>query len=588
MDIFQLQNASYARAYGILCAALPGNKARAGLYPTFCRIPQGGRSKEHSHFENEIFYILRGSGQMQVLNEVSLVKEGDLIRIPPFAEHELVNLGTEDLEFLSVYSEDFEIPTLPRSVVITAAPPTPNGPLHLGHIGGPYLAADVMSRYLRLRGVQGQSHSGTDDHQNYVAERALSLGLDPEAFRSQMRSRIQNGFRSLQISFDEFIEPRRQESYQKDVVQFAQKALERGVIVPETLRMPYCADCDFLLVDSLIEGHCPECAESSRGGCESCGIVVPPQDLLQPCCTRCQRAATVQEISVFTFHLSRYLPLILEDLKALQLPDRLRELVARVERKQDLKILVAYPRGKAMSESSAIQWKEKQTQLHVWFEMAAHYEQFAAHDYWIHSFGFDNGFYYLMFIPALLRALSSNAKLPKVVLTNEFLLLEGAKFSTSRGHAIWADEFDGNTDHLRLFLSLQRPSVAQSNFVPQEFQRFSKDLASQLQSFMERGKDLSQRGEGDVSTTTLVDCNRHTRDMELYYSPEGFNLRRAARQILTFSDLITQSFKSGRNERALLVVFATTIAPLMPQFAKDLLAILGEEGAWLSDWAAML
>jgi methionyl-tRNA synthetase len=585
MNIDRSSKLSYSEAYGVLCAAPASLSSRAGLYPTFCRIPKDGRSRAHAHFEAEIFFIVRGTGQMRIQAEQRFVTDGDLIRIPPFAEHELINTGFEELEFLSVYSEDFEVAALPKSVVVTAAPPTPNGPLHLGHIGGPYLAADVMARYLHLRSVNVQSHCGTDDHQNYVTERAFALDEEPEDFRRRMRSRILRGFNSMDIAFEEFIEPRAQPHYREKVLGFAERALEAGVLNEETIPLPHCADCNVLLVDCLVEGECPECQASSRGGCESCGVVVPPDELLNPKCTRCLKPATLKPTPVLTFDLSRYLPLIRGDLQALPLPMRLRELVAKAQKKTSTKVLVAYPANDSATESSGIYWSRMRSQLHVWFEMAAHYEDFVESDFWVHSFGFDNSFYYLLFIPALLRAVNAAAKLPDAVLTNEFFHLSGSKFSTSRAHAIWADEFTGDTDHLRFYLSLHRPSVASSDFVPEDFQRFSAKLSRQLQTFLDRARTVAPPTAGLVSQRTLVACNRHTRDMELYYSPQGFDLRRAARCILSFADLVEQSLRIAPDERILLQVFATTIAPITPRVSQQLLLALGVNERWQSDWS---
>lgn len=119
-----------------------------------------------------------------------------------------------------------------------------------------------------------------------------------------------------------------------------------------------------------------------------------------------------------------HLKAINADLNRLSLSPRLRELVSKVQSGANSKILVAYP-----SDAGLI-IPETDLAIHVWFEMAAHYESFATQTKtWIHCFGFDNSFYYLLFIPALLRAMNPEAKLPDYVLTNEFLLLDGAKFS---------------------------------------------------------------------------------------------------------------------------------------------------------------
>ena len=175
MQMLQLKNTHFNEDYGILCSSFPKQNNRNGIYPAFCKIPCGGKTIAHSHFETELFFIVSGKGWMVINDETKSVQEGDLIHIPAFSQHELTNIGIEELVFMSVYSEDYATPALPESIVVTSAPPTPNGPLHLGHISGPYLAQDIMTRYLRLRLLDVHSHSGTDDHQNYVSEKAHFL-----------------------------------------------------------------------------------------------------------------------------------------------------------------------------------------------------------------------------------------------------------------------------------------------------------------------------------------------------------------------------------------------------------------------------
>lgn len=589
MDTLRFDEAQYISAYDILCASMPGNSSRAGIYPTFCRIPSQGKTLKHSHFEAETFYVIEGTGRMTIGAETQTVCGGDLVRIPPSKEHELLNLGSNELVFLSVYSEDFEVSGLPARAIVTAAPPTPNGPLHLGHMSGPYLASDILSRYLRSQGGHVVSHSGTDDHQNYVGERARSFHQSSEVFRKSMRSRIVEGLQSFQISFDEFIEPRHDVEYQKRIGAFAERAIQSGVIERELLSLPFCEDCAHFLVDALNDGICPHCEQPSRGGCESCGLVVPPQELSRPRCGSCGGLAEKKEAEAYTFLLSQYLPLIQQDLEKLTLSPRLRELVRKVTQKKDVKVLLTYP--SPVQDGEGLQLAETGQRIHVWFEMTAHYERFALSDEtWIHCFGFDNAFYYLLFIPALLRAMDSRAKLPDHVITNEFLLLDGSKFSTSRGHAIWADEVKEESDLLRLFLCLNRPDRTPSDFSRLKAQAFIPEMRGMLDHLNGRAQkvvgNMRQVDEG-----TLVLCNRFTREMELYYSPKTFNLRRASRLLIDFIDMIQQAEGNESNEMLMLRVFATTAAPILPNESKKLFVTLGIDGdqnRWISDWTRVL
>ena len=216
--------------------------------------------------------------------------------------------------------------------------------------------------------------------------------------------------------------------------------------------------------------------------------------------------------------------------------------------------------------------------------MAAHYETFAlSSDHWTHCFGFDNSFYYLLFIPTLLRALHSQAKLPDTIVSNEFLLLEGQKFSTSRNHAIWADEFSGNAEHLRLFLCLHRPSTENANFSELAFRSFSLDLGKQLATVQTR----ASKNKEVFNAEALMDCNRFTREMEYFLSPAVFDLRSASRRLLEFLDRILSSAQAGGALR--MHTLAVVMAPFLPGESQKLLKNLGIERAeWLTDWTRAL
>jgi len=580
--ISRLSESKFVNAYNILCAEMTGTNSREAIYPTFCRIPENGKSLKHTHFEAEIFYIVNGVGEMNIQNEKCLVKSGDLIRIPPFADHELVNSSSEDLVFLSVYSEDFEIPKIPQNVLITAAPPTPNGPLHLGHISGPYLASDLISRYFSLRGSKTERHCGTDDHQNYVNEAARLADSNTENFRKHMRSRILNGLAKFNIAFDEFLEPKRDSEYQKSVLQFYYQAVEAGIIQTSEKQYPYCDHCDEFLFDALLEGICPHCKEESHGACEHCGFVASPYVLEGAKCARCKVQAQYKQTPVSTFDLSKFFPLIKDDLEILNLAPRIKKLCQMLEKHGAVDIALSTPSGPGIPIPNSEQ------HLHVWFEMAAHYKNFALSDkHWVHCFGFDNSFYYLLFIPTLLRAMYAHAKLPDSVVTNEFLSLEGFKFSTSRKHAIWADEFDANAEFLRLYLTLHRPAYTEVDFSRKTFEEFSKGLSKQMERLHSLALEREYTVESHGVQKSLVSCNRITRDVESAFAE--FDLRRASRCVLDFMDRTLNGAERGLAQKLMLRTLATLMAPFMPKESEKLLCALGvEKAVWVKDWVRVL
>jgi methionyl-tRNA synthetase len=574
MEIKSFNQVEYKNAYGILCHALPAQNQRDGMYPTFCQILENGQTLPHSHFEPEIFFIIKGHGQIHINEETRTISAGDLVHIPSFSTHTLQNTGNTVLEFLSVYSEEQTVPKIPSQSLITAAPPTPNGPLHLGHISGPYLASDILSRYLRARGTSVHTHSGTDDNQNYVSEKALSISNDLNIFRKSRRARIQNGLRNMKIDFKEFIEPVSDAVYQEKIQNFAKRAIQTGIIQQETVSMPHCDACDVTLVDCLADGICPNCQSSSRGGCETCGLVVPAHDLLNLHCGRCGKPAQYLEMDVYTFNLSRYLPLIETELNSKNLPPRLKTMIQLVRNKKDYKVLVAYP----TTDQTGIKLAFTNHTLHVWFEMAAHYEQFSLQaNPWVHFFGFDNSFYYLLFIPAVLKALNPKAKMPDAVVTNEFLLLDGLKFSTSRGHAIWADEFEGDPEHLRLYLSMVRPSQQTADFSMKNFTTFSNELSLLLNTIFQQVETLrSINPKFPPSQQALSDAQKFIRDMDFFMEPQRLDLRQASRRLLAFMDSVTNGFGAIMDDHFKINALADMLSPFMPSTAEKILIQLKE------------
>lgn len=587
-------SADYTDAYGIKCAALETPLSRKGVYPTFCQIAPGKASTLHAHFEEEVFYIIHGTGRMTIAGQEFSARTGDLIRIPPHSKHTLHNESAETLTYLSVYSEDLPVAAIPRRALITAAPPTPNGPVHLGHMSGPYLAADIITRYLKLRGSEARSYTGTDDHQNYVAITADKKKQTALAFRDDMRRRITQGFERVDIQFDHVYAPMTDEGYQRQVQNYFATAVKRGVIVKESLTLPYCTTCDHGLCDGLIIGTCPYCHAGSSGTCESCGIVVSPDILLTASCTLCHLPAAKRLTEVFTFDLGRGLDqLIPELMDCYDLSPHVLAMIESVAGTKEHKVIVAYPNEhKPTHEITYLNHR-----IHVWFEMAAHFSTLPQPGQtWIHTFGFDNSFHYLLFIPSLWRALDPLARLPDTVIINEFLNLEGQKFSTSRNHAIWIDESRGNSDHLRLYLVTHRPQDAEDNFAIREFEAFSTQLDRQMMRLFELARASAGTKDNIAHTKQLQKAlhaaNRFTRDIEHHLAFATLDLRQAAHRLLQFIDAVaSRSSCFDQADKLLIRALIIALKPFMPREALRLANELPPEtnpSLWVTDWTSKL
>lgn len=585
METFK--SASFKKAYNILCAALTPNKERAGLFPTLCQIPAAGETSPHSHFEEEIFILVRGTGKLRYAdleNQDEILTEGSLVKIPAGRTHQLINLSSEPMEFVSIYTEDYSLPAPPEAVLITAAPPTPNGPLHLGHISGPYLAADSIGRYFSLRGSQVKSSSGTDDHQNYVERQASLRKQSLENFVSEQRQRILKGLDAFQIKFDEFLEPRKDVQHRETTIIFLQRLLERKIAHRVSIDFPYCEACDIYLSDAYLAGQCPDCTASSSGACESCGQVYSASEILSPSCAHCKSPASHRQAQVVEFPLSEYFHTIQKDLDRLNLPKRVQEMLQKFHSMKNRKILLTHP----TNSSLGIELSPGET-IHVWTEMAVAYEEFAhSNSSWISCFGFDNSFYYLALIPALLRALDTQSKLPDQVVVNEFLLLDHLKFSTSRNHAIWADELKSYTkdtenieigaidaEILRIYLLLQRPVYGETNFSLDDYLRFQNTFGKQKSELLKLSKVSRPIGNSQSLTNSLLlreiaQLNRVIKDFESCFDLGRTDLRKASAIALSLLETTLAEKSQQSLNLSRVLVLKQFFGALMPTFAEQL------------------
>lgn len=565
VKISSIDEKELSHAYGILCASVFTDieTSRNSTELTFCRILPGLESTLHSHYENEFFYVIKGEGMMTIDHAKTQVKAGDIIEIHAFCKHSLKNSNPiESLEFLSIYSQTPKVSGIPSELLVTSAPPTPNGPLHLGHLSGPYLGADVINRYMKMRRVNSVHRSGTDDFQNYVFEKG-----GPEGFRQK----IIEGLGKSNIVMDEFISPFQNEAYQKFVQSFFVTLRNDGLIEKKRLALPFCRECDLTLVDVYLSGKCAHCFESSSGACESCGVVTPPYEILEPHCGKCHKEATSKEVEVYVFDLKPHL-FLLEDLhqKLSKQGLKTQTLISHFKATKLSPLVISHP-GKWGIKVPG----EEDLVIHVWFEMAAAYTMLRnkSESNWVHSFGVDNSYYYLLLVPILMKVFNSDEKSYSSVVINEFLNLEGRKFSTGRGHAIWVNEFmdEVASDAVRLYLAKVRPELHASNFELTSFNQFYGDVYNRLEALLKEstlsGEVLVNLGERKF----IERLNFITRDLEVAYHPESFSLNNAYRLIEETLSLV----ESVKTHSALFTLGKRVLAkmsyPITPELSSGFL-----------------
>ncbi len=409
-----------------------------------------------------------------------------------------------------------------KKYLITSALPYANGALHLGHLAGAYLPADIYVRYLRLLGRDVIWVCGSDEHGAAITIRAKKEGISPREIIDKYHALNRETFQRLGISFDYYhrtSEPLHHQTSQD----FFMKLYEKGGELEEkTVEQYYDEDFDQFLADRYITGTCPNCGHPNAYGdqCENCGIDLSPLQLINPKSTLSGKTPVLKATKHWYFKLDKH---------ANWLREWIEKGVLDGKQHHDPRLWRKHVLGQCLSwldqglQSRAItrdlDWgipvplpgdEAKGKVLYVWFDAPIGYisstKQWALEsgvnweDYWkgedvelIHFIGKDNIVFHCIVFPAMLRAYGGFA-LPKNVPANQFLNFEGEKFSKSRGWGIEQDQyleefrdFPNKEDALRWALIRNMPENKDADFKWDEFIDFhDKELADNLGNFVNR------------------------------------------------------------------------------------------------------
>jgi methionyl-tRNA synthetase len=386
-------------------------------------------------------------------------------------------------------------------LVITATAPTPNGPLHLGHLSGPYVAADIAARAARSRGSKVLTVSGLDPHQNYVPAKAQLEGRKPEAVLDDYEALVRQAFAAARVRYDLFADPRADDGYRAAVRGLLDELVDRRAVVLARQTLWQCADCGATLHHAYVSGRCPGCGAGSGGGtCEGCGAFTTAASLGGARCACCGGRREPLEARIPVLRLEDYRGALTDIWSCAVLPPRVRGLIAGYLADGLPDVPLAYPTNWGIPAAAEGQ------RIDVWAEMGLgllaglprHLDQGASslEEYlagwrqprdglvpscW-HFLGIDNAFYFAVLFPALFAAAGVPTGWLGGLVVNEFYRLDGLKFSTSRNHAIWAHEFLAGQDPalLRLFLCWDRPDRDESSFTRPAYEAFCADVAPAL------------------------------------------------------------------------------------------------------------
>ncbi|TDC83973.1 methionine--tRNA ligase [Micromonospora sp. KC606] len=497
---------------------------------------------------------------------------------------------------------------------ITATPPTPNGELHVGHLAGPYLAADVLRRFLSAEGHTVRLTTGLDDHQSYVPVRGLRDGLKGEEVADRYGAAIVAAWTDAATRYDPVVRPRSDPGYTAFVQEFFAALLTAGAIVPRTRPLPWCDGCERWLYEAYVAGGCPHCgAESGGNACEACGRPNECGDLRDPHCVVCGTAARLRDCERLYLPLAPFADRLASYWAGTRMPPHLRALCEVMLAGGLPEIAVSHPSDWGVPVPAA---GFEDQRVYVWFEMAPGYllQHPAPRPAPVQFFGFDNGYFHAVLFPALFMAYDPGLALPSAFVVNEFYRLSGKKFSTSRRHAVWASEALARVgaDVLRWHVFTDRPTGRQTNFEPADLDHAREHLHQVWNGWLDRlladvrehheGRAPRERPDGAAWQVLHGRVLRAVAELREAYAPEGFDPRRA---VALLDEIVAMAVDFGHEQAherarpagthaaavsgqlAVAALLAAAAEPVLPDGAVRLAHLLGVDPGRPVDAAAL-
>lgn len=407
-----------------------------------------------------------------------------------------------------------------RRILVTSALPYANGPIHLGHLAGAYLPADVFVRYHRLKGSDVLFICGSDEHGTAIVMQAFREGTTPKAIVDRYHALAERDFAAFGMSFDHYGRTSAPIHHETSREWF-RTLDEKGAFILKSGLQPYDPEAELFLADRFIVGTCPRCKHPNAYGdqCEKCGASLSPSELIEPRSTLTDAALEWRETTHWYLPLGKYQPEIERwiETKAHWKPNVLGQIKSWLsaglgDRAMTRDLPWGVPVPEDVAERAGVDPKGKV--LYVWFDAPIGYvsatREWAEKQgdpelwrrYWqdehtrlVHFIGKDNIVFHTISFPWMMK-LHGGYVLPENVPANEFLNLEGDKLSTSRGWAVWLHEAleAFPADYLRYSLLRTLPETRDSDFTWADFAaHVNNELADNLGNFFNRTVQFAVR-----------------------------------------------------------------------------------------------
>ena len=407
------------------------------------------------------------------------------------------------------------MPLNAKRYTLTAALPYTNGPIHIGHLAGVYVPADIYARYLRLQDKDVAFICGSDEHGVAISIRAKKEGVSPKEIIDKYDALIKDSFQKLGISFDNYSRTSAP-IHHETAASFFKKMHDEGQFIEQTTEQLFDASANQYLADRFVTGTCPKCNHPEAYGdqCEQCGISLNATDLINPKSTLSGNAPELKATKHWFLPLDQYEGFIREWIIEGHKKDWKPNVYGQVKSWVDDGLKPrAVTRDLDWGISVPLENAEGKV-LYVWFDAPIGYisstKEWAARKgidwkpYWkdketelVHFIGKDNIVFHCIIFPAILKA-AKDYILPTNVPANEFLNLEGNKISTSKNWAVWLheylEEFPGQEDVLRYVLTANAPETKDNDFTWKDFQaRNNNELVAIFGNFINRAVVLTHK-----------------------------------------------------------------------------------------------
>ncbi|MFD2718292.1 methionine--tRNA ligase [Hymenobacter monticola] len=517
--------------------------------------------------------------------------------------------------------------SLPKRYTVTAALPYANGPVHIGHLAGVYLPADIYVRYLRSAGRDVKFICGSDEHGVPITIRAQKEGVTPQQVVDKYHALIRDSFKEFNVSFDVY--SRTSSATHAEVSSgFFTKLNNEGKFIEQTTQQYFDEKAQQFLADRYIVGTCPNCGNENAYGdqCERCGTSLSPTELINPRSMLSGAQPILRDTKHWFLPLDQYEPWLREWIVEGHKNDWKTNVYGQCKSWIDQGL---HPRAVTRDLDWGVPVPVPGAEgkvLYVWFDAPIGYisatkEAFPDEweTYWkdkdsklVHFIGKDNIVFHCIIFPVMLKA-HGDYVLPDNVPANEFLNLEGDKISTSRNWAVWLHEyladFPGQADVLRYVLCANAPETKDNDFTWKDFQaRNNNELVATLGNFVNRAAVLTHKFfEGKVPELGELTAIDEDAFAQLADFPakigeliENYRFRDALAEVLNLARLgnkylaETQPWHLIKTDAArtgtvlhvalqIAAALAPLLEPFLPESARKLADMLNAE---LGNWAS--